>query len=597
MSLQGNPCWTIVQTIISPNYSRKQDKLFPAAFRIKGRELSKNRKVIENGYNRKIEIEEPLFLYLDTIWKNKTDCRLDHKKLHGYVYTIGSDPAIMISYIFTWTVHLFAKFISVGSLSPTSIRTYRFTFPEDKHDVRASWMLEMETEMKELPDTSRLKTLLKEHFTIQEIGDMIFDLTGPILQGKNYDEVGSLFGSALAGFGVIIAECAAALEGTTTLKSPISRQLKRFRYGNGSEMDADNIHVDYMTSGGYVNHAEDDKKYFQLQDRIFYDKELNVLIGEAFDSKVNNNIPIPRPNVSLRPDWAIKVRGAVIVNGEAKSTDNMVTGLGPTAVISAQQFGYSDTALFMYMNNTKIRIVEMTCEDNHENPKENTPVLDAVMYQSPLKLDFGPRLHYEAQPNANSKILPVFDTEDSVAQPKQRKNGAYNTRTVPQKNYLKLPDEIVKKYEALHPQLQTILIAAFESTNVLANCILRKGDLSQILANYRECHENGCIPDVRHEPEAPAQRVIHLQNMWKYGEQSRRAWSEFFSEDERSEIREACELVYKPGNNRDQVLRGIAKMVRKNEEMAVDVMGSKNEAEDPDILVRHKDLVIAEDVF
>ena len=591
--IQNNPTWTIIQTIVSPHHGKGQDSILPALFQVPGREKHRDRTEIESTYKEKITIEDPLFLYLDTFWDTNRDCRIKQMKLNGYVYNISEEPAIMMRYIFSWTVELFTKLVTQSEITSNGTRQYRFVFPEGPSRAKANLLQAMVAELASLDPNSRLRVLLEKHFPIKEIGDILIDLTGPILQCRNYDQVGSSFGSAFGAIAVIIAECARYVDPNMRkpLMDDITRDLERSRYGQGTDMDIGTIHVDYMTAGGYEN--GEGTRFFHLDHRIFYNNKLNVLIGEAFDSKVSGNIPVPRPNVSLRPDWAIKLRGATIVTGEAKSEDSTITGMGATAVTSAQQFAYSDTAVFVFMTNKKIRIAEMTCQDRHTDPSQAKTTLDAVMYDSPLEMDFLPRRHRDPDPDDNTKLLPLFKTDKENGSPQPTFNGPQTRGAFSQENFLQIPLPVVRKYEKLHPQLRTILIAVFESANVLANAILRKGDLDKIEERYNACLQNNTLQEARYVPlsQGVQRRVIYLQNMWKYSEQSRRAWSEFISPTEASRIRDGVRVVYSPENvidPSDEALQKIKELQKINEEMGNDAEKAFHDTQE-DILERHVD--------
>ena len=532
---QVSPTWTIVQTIVSPQTNT--GKFTPAAFRLKARENDEDRKRIDTEVKdekgnmvklleKPIEVVDPLFLHCNNVWV-EGDQRDESTKLYPYVYVLGSLPAEMIKFLFSWTVKLFSGLCNVEEQRPNGCSYYRFDFPTVTSVCQHDFFQQMQRDIETWPQTNELRLALTQNFRLRDLAYALFDLTGPIIQCRNYDTVGSQFGMAVGLMASIIAECARAVTGQDTLKSDWDRKVEVHRLGNGAIMDLNNVFSDYLTSGGYYDPKQPGNRVFQLNYKVFYDSGHNLLIAEALDHLLPGDIPVPRPTVSLRPDWAVKYAGATLVTGEAKSTKDKLTGMGPTAVCAAQQLSYSDTALFMYMNSTKIRIVEMRPQDRvSDDPAKNSATLHTLSYQSPGQIQLSTRNTKLGDDNNNKKLLPRFETNETQQQPRafQPQNGTFH-----QKNTLYLPDEIVEKWECLHPELRVILIAVFESTDILAEAILRKGNPEDILKKYIAAHENGYLTNPRYTQEPKhARRQIIMQDMWKYSEQAMRSWGVFF---------------------------------------------------------------------
>ena len=588
-----------MQTIVSP--TANSGKLTPIAFRVKGRESDPDRKPIntkvlnERGeivtvYNEEIEVEKPLFLFVDEIWK-ESDVRDESSKLRPYVYFINTLPYNMMKFIFKSTLSLFRDFENFEE-SQNGPPYYRWNLKKEPTTAKLQFLKRMERDLERMKDGDPVKEAFEKNFLLRNLAFAIFDLTGPIMQCRNYDTTGSLFGMAIGTISTIILECATALRKNTTLKTENNRKIEIDRYGNGASMDLDNVFEDYMTSGGYFDPSKPDTRMYQLNHKIFYDNKHNVLIAQAFDSKMPGDVPIPRPTVSIRPDWGIKYGGALLLTGEAKSTADKLTGMGPTALAASQQLSYSDTGLFLYMNNFKIRMVEMRARDRQEDSDKCTPLMETVVFESAGILQLGPRKTKLGDDCDNKRLLPKFETNETQAE----------TRHYPQRgrfkqvNSLHFEPAIVTAWGELHCELRVILSAVFETANIMIQSLLEKGDLDEIHARYVRAYNDGKVVHPRYTQEPTyVRRKIIMQDMWKYSEQSMRAWSEYFEHDEegsvagKSAIRVAMENAY--GNpldtGADYLARAQAetKLMSENARLRTDITQKQG-----DVLSRHQEL-------
>ena len=187
--------------------------------------MSSEREVIQNkDYTRTIQVDEPLFLYLDEITK-MNDCRVQNRKLEGYVYEPGSPAEIMIKFLFTFSVKLFAKFQNVGEEPAPGIQQYIFQFGEEENEEKYRLMTAMEDFIEGLPDDEPLKKLVSQVFFCHQLADYLFGLTKPILQGKMYDEAASDFGLGIASIAMVVSECHNS--GNEGVKN-IIRRLERY---------------------------------------------------------------------------------------------------------------------------------------------------------------------------------------------------------------------------------------------------------------------------------------------------------------------------------------------------------------------------------
>ena len=219
-----------------------------------------------------------------------------------------------------------------------------------------------------------------------------------ILKGKNWSEIGTVCGMAVADLASLLMELAHynvykdyPLPDNISIFGLKSKKLlceSDFRY-----MDGD---VDVVSSLDFEHFLKNDQT------------EVFRCMSQMRDKAKTG---IPRPISASHPDWILSSsEGAVYVVGEAiSSLDQKIPADFHVSVIAtAHQLGYSKSGILLQTSKSVMRLYELIADDEAESQKKRIP---CTFYESDY-YDLEPRKHpkEEKEDNRNLKHLPSFVT-------------------------------------------------------------------------------------------------------------------------------------------------------------------------------------------
>ena len=190
--------------------------------------------------------------------------------------------------------------------------------------------------------TPRSGALVKlvTHITSGHIAQLVLDLTHSYQANKNWNSHGNAVCAAMCNIAILVS----ALTGKESLPVNFIQMLPKGVPLGGQKHGWHDMHyVEYMMS--QIEHSQiTGSRRSYLDHTNFHKNRHNIKVKEIFNRKIaNTEDPFPRPVWGNTVDFAITYRGAHLLDGECKSSEN--EGHEVLVFYSTQQLAWKKTTL------------------------------------------------------------------------------------------------------------------------------------------------------------------------------------------------------------------------------------------------------------